>query len=335
MYTGRLFNERLKQIGFLLLILFLACIIVSELRYFLSSILASFTLYLILRKPYRRMLQKGWRNSWATTFLIAIMLLVILFIGSVIVGLVYDKLRHFHPQAVLNSIQHIHDVVVQRWDYNIFSEDIVNKTVATLGNILPEIISTTGNVIANLAMMVFILFFMLHKSVDFEKNIEEMIPLSQASVSLLKKETNNMVISNAIGLPMIIIGQAIFAGLGYWITGAGDPVVWGLATGIFGLVPVVGTTAIWLPLAVNLLIGQNIWQGVFLIIWGACVVASVDNVIRMVFLKRYANVHPLIALLGVILGINLFGFWGIIFGPLLLSGTLLLLKIFKSEFLGS
>lgn len=333
MYTGNLFNERVKQIGFLLLILLLVCIIVDELRYFLSSILASFTLYLILRNSHKKMLQKGWRNSWATAVLLFFTFLVILIIGGAIVGLVYDKLRHFHPQTVLNSINHIHDVVNQKWGYDIFSDDIISKAVETVGNILPGIISTTGNVVANLAMMVFILFFMLHQSTQFQKGIVEMIPLSDSSVSLLKKETNNMVISNAIGIPMIILGQAFFAGIAYWISDAGDPVIWGLATGLFGLIPVVGTAGIWLPLSINLLIGDNIWQGVFLLIFGASIISSVDNVIRMVFLKKYANVHPLIALIGVILGINLFGFWGIIFGPLLLSGTLLLLRIYKREFL--
>jgi Predicted permease len=333
MYTGRLFNERLKQVGFLLLILFLVCIVVDELRYFLSSIMASFTLYLILRKPHQRLLRKGWRNSWATALLMFLTFLILLVIGSVVAGLVYDKLKAFHPQTVLNGIQHIHNEVIQRWGYNIFSEDIISKAVSTVGNILPGIISTTGNVVANLAMMVFILFFMLHQSAEFEKAMEGMIPLSEPSIALLKKETNNIVISNAIGIPMIIVGQGIFAGIGYWIFGAGDPVIWGLATGLFGLIPVIGTAGIWLPLAVNLLIGGSVWQGISLILWGACIVSNVDNVIRMVFLKKQANIHPLIALLGVILGINLFGFWGVIFGPLLLSGTLLLLRIFKSEFL--
>ena len=333
MYTGKLYNERLKQVWFLLLILILVCVVVVELRYFLSSILASFTLYLILRKPHQKMLQRGWKNWIATTTLMLFSFIIVLIIGGVLVWIVYEKLRYFHPQVVFNSIQHIRDVIVQRWEYNIFSEDIVGKVVSTVGNVLPGVISTTGNVIANLAMMIFILFFMLHQSAEFERSMEDLIPLSKSSVSLLKKETNKIVVSNAIGIPMIIFGQSLLAGFGYWMTGAGDPVLWGFATGLFGLIPVVGTAGIWLPLSINLLVGQNIWQGIFLLIWGASVVASVDNIIRMVFLKKYANIHPLITLLGVILGLNLFGFWGILFGPLLLSGTLLLLRIFKSEFL--
>ena len=104
-------------------------------------------------------------------------------------------------------------------------------------------------------------------------------------------------------------------------------------TSFFGLIPVVGTAGVWLPLSVNLLIGGHIWQGLILIIYGALIISSVDNVVRMVFLKKQANVHPLITLFGVILGMSLFGFWEIVFGPLIISGFFLLVKIYKIEFL--
>lgn len=142
-----------------------------------------------------------------------------------------------------------------------------------------------------------------------------------------------MIVSNAIGIPVIMMLQGSLSSLGYWFTDAGDPIIWGILTGFAGLVPAVGTSVIWLPLSLNLLIGGYIWQGIFLLLWGSLVISLVDNGFRMVFLKKYADTHPLIPLFGVILGINLLGFWGIIFGPLLLSGFLLLVKIFHSEFL--
>lgn len=333
MYTGRLFNERVKQVGVLLLMLFLALLIIVEVKYFLSSILGSFTLYLILRTPHQKMLKKGWKNSWTTTILMIISFLIVVVIGGSIIGAIYDKLAYFRPQSVLDSIRHIHEVALQKWEFDIFSEDIMGKAIATIGNLVPTIISTTGNVIANLGMMAFLLFFMLYQSNEFEKGLENLVPLSTTSIALLKKETNNMVLSNAVGIPLIMLAQGVLAGVGYWLTGAGDPIIWGVVTGFFGLLPVVGTAGVWLPLSINLLIGGHVWQGIVLLIWGAVVVSGIDNLIRMVFLKKYANVHPLIALFGVILGINLFGFWGIIFGPLLLSGTLLLLKIYRKEFL--
>ena len=332
-YTGKTFNERIKEIGFIILLVLLFCLIVYELKYFLSSLLGAFTLYMILRRPHKKLLARGWKNIWAVIVLMVISFLIIFVIGGIITGAVYLKLKNFNPGVIMNNIQLLHNEVIERWGYNIFSEEIIVKGINQIGSFLSVLLSLTGNVVANVIMMIFILIFMLKDSDSLEKAIEKFLPFSKDNINLLKKETNNMVISNAIGVPMIMLGQSSAAALAYWFTGAGDPVIWGLLTGFFGLVPVVGTAAIWLPLSVNLLIGHDIWQGIALILWGSLVVASIDNVIRMFFLQKYANVHPLTALLGVIVGVNLFGFWGIIFGPLVISGFLLLVKIFNYEFL--
>jgi predicted PurR-regulated permease PerM len=335
MYKGKQFNENVKQIGFLLLILFLAFLIVDGLKYFASSILGGFTLYMILRKPHRYLIQKGWGNTITTIVLLLITFAFLIIIVGSLLTLVYSKLRSFDLQMLINSLYHIQESVLARWNYNIFSEEAIQKVITTASNILPGIISTTGNVVANVAMMSFILFFMLQQSKSFETGMESFLPISKDSITLLKTEVQNMILSNAVGIPLIMIGQAVTAGVGYWLLDAGDPIVWGIITGIFGLIPVVGTGGVWLPLALNLLVGGNIWQGIVLLFYGAVIISSVDNVVRMVFLKKAANVHPLITLLGVILGMNIFGFWGIIFGPLLISGCLLLIKIYKKEFIAN
>lgn len=332
MYTGKQFNENIKQVAFLLLILFLACLIIGGLKYFASSVLGGFTLYMVLRKPHEYMIKKGWGNTITTSILlIATFFFLIIIVGSLL-ALVYSKFRQFHPQVIIDSLYNIHGSVMQKWGYNIFSEDVIQKALSAAGNVIPGIISATGNVVANVAMMIFVLFFMLQQSDAFKKGLENFLPISKESVRLLKAEVHNMVLSNAVGIPLIMLGQGVTAGLGYWLLNAGDPIIWGLLTGIFGLVPVVGTGGVWVPLAINLLIGGNIWQAIVLFIYGSVVISSIDNIVRMFLMKKAANVHPLVTLFGVILGMNLFGFWGIIFGPLMISGFLLLIKIYKKEF---
>ena len=333
MYTGRSFNERAKLIGFFSILVIWFCLIVYELYFFSSSVLGAFTLYILLRKPYKYLLARGWKKSFATAFLVALASLSILIIGGGITGIVYAKISQFNPQVILENIRQLNDTVIQEWGHDIFPEDIVEKGVLWLGKVIPGLLSTTGNVIANVILMILILYFMLAESEKFEQGIENFLPLSKGNIALLKKEANSSIISNAIGVPLIMAFQAALSALAYWFTGAGDPIIWGLLTGFAGLIPVVGTVVIWLPLAINLLIGGYMWQGIVLLVWGTFVISLVENVFRMIFLKKYADVHPLIPLFGVILGINLFGFWGIIFGPLVISGFLLLVKIFHNEFL--
>ena len=333
MYTGKFFNERAKAIAFVLILVSLLFLIVYELRYFSSSVLGAFTLYMLLRKPYRRLRAKGWHKTMAVLTLVVSTFLVIIVVGGGIASVVYSKMSHFDPQTILDNLKLFHETTIQEWGHAISLDDIVEKGVQWLGSALPGVLSATGNVIANVILMVFVLFSMLQGSEKFEDGVANFLPISKENIQLLKKETNHMVISNAIGIPLIMVCQASLSALAYWFTGAGDPIVWGILTGFAGLIPVIGTVVIWIPLAINLLIGGNILHGVILLVWGICVISLIDNGFRMIFLKKYANVHPLIPLFGVILGINLFGFWGIIFGPLVLSGFLSLVKIFHSEFL--
>jgi predicted PurR-regulated permease PerM len=332
MYEGKLFNEKIRQIGFLLILTFLAGLIILELQYFAGALLGGFTLFILLRSPHRYLRSKGWTNSLATAFLMAAAFIFLVFMVGGLITLLYGKLKSFHPQFIMDGLHHIRGIIAERWGYDIFSQEVIQKTLTSAGNTIPGLISATGGVIANAVMLMFVLFFLLQQRVQFERGIEKFLPLSVTSIRLLKRSVHSMIITNAVGISLIMFGQAALAGLAYWVLDAGDPVIWGLMTGFFGLIPVVGTAGIWAPLSIELLIGGHIWQGIVLLIYGAGVVSSVDNVVRMVFLKKRANVHPLITLFGVILGINLFGFWGIIFGPLLLSGFFLLIRIYNREF---
>ena len=332
MYTGKFFNEKAKSIGFLLVIISLAGLIIYELRYFSSSVLGAFTLYMILRKPFNKLLAKGWNKTLTITYLLVLTFLFIFIVGGGITSVVYAKISQFNPQMILENIRQIHETIIQNVEYNIIPEDIIEKGVQWLGGVLPGLISATGNVVANVILMFFVLFFMLHANEKLEQGVVNLLPFSEENTHLLKKETNNIIISNAIGIPVIMALQGSLAALAYWFTNAGDPIIWGLLTGFAGLIPVVGTAVIWVPLSINLFIGGDILNGALLLVWGCCVLSLIETGLRMVFLKKYANVHPLIPLFGVIFGINLFGFWGIIFGPLVISVFLLLVKIYHHEF---
>jgi predicted PurR-regulated permease PerM len=75
------------------------------------------------------------------------------------------------------------------------------------------------------------------------------------------------------------------------------------------------------------------WNATGLLLYSAIVTGNVDYLARITLLKRIGNVHPVITILGVIIGLNLFGFIGLIFGPLLVSYIILLFKIYNNEFI--
>jgi len=333
MNEGKFFNERLRQIGFLLGLIFLACLIIAELRFFASAFLGGFTIYIILRKPHAYLQKKAWNNVLATAFLVLITLIFLVLLGGGLFSILYSKVKSFGPQAVMSTLQDLRATIMQRWDYDIFSADVIQKALSSVGNILPGLLSVTGGVVINTLVMLLVVFFLLLQRTQFEQGIEAFIPLSKKSIGLLKNSVHSMVMMNAVGIPLILTAQAVLSGLAYWLLGVGDPVVWGLMTGLCGLIPVVGTPIVWLPLSVELMVSGNVWQGIVLAAYGLAVISIIDYGARMIFMNKIANLHPLVILFGVILGMKMFGFWGIIFGPLLISGFFLLIWIYNKEFI--
>ena len=120
--------------------------------------------------------------------------------------------------------------------------------------------------------------------------------------------------------------------IGYLIIDVSEPWFWFVSTCIAAMMPVVGAALIYVPLTIMLFAQGHTGKGIAMALWGFLLIGLVDNFFRLILNKRIANIHPLITIFCVIVGIQLFGFIGLIFGPVLISMFILLLKIYSSEF---
>jgi predicted PurR-regulated permease PerM len=142
-----------------------------------------------------------------------------------------------------------------------------------------------------------------------------------------------MVVANALGIPLIAFAQGLVGLIGYLVIGVDEPFFWFGVTCIAAMLPVVGAALAYLPLAIIFFANGQTTQGIAMLIFGFGIIGLTDNVLRFTLLKKIGNVHPLTTVFGVIIGLSLFGFIGLIFGPLLISLFMLLLKIYSSEFI--
>ena len=139
--------------------------------------------------------------------------------------------------------------------------------------------------------------------------------------------------SNAIGIPLIAFAQGLIGLIGYLIIGVKEPFFWFGVTCIAAMLPVIGAALAYIPLAIIFFANNQTGQGIAMLVFGFGIIGTIDNVLRFTLLKKIGNVHPLTTVFGVIIGLSLFGFIGLIFGPLLISLFMLLLKIYSSEFI--
>lgn len=326
---------RLTQTVLIVVLVGIGFAIFYELRPFLGGFLGALTLYILLRPAMQYLHKKRkWPKALAATVLIlASILLLIVPIGGV-AQLLYSKLSNleFNSNQVYTGIVGILSKVKEHTGVELMSSNTLADVEKMLGNMVQSLLNTTYSLALNVIMLCFILFFMFTNVEQLDKSIRSLIPLKKQHADKLIDESRKMVISNAIGIPLLAAIQGFVSGVGYWIFGVSDPVFWGVITGFFSIAPIVGTAIIWIPLSAYLMISGEVGQGIGLLLFGLIVVSSSDNLIRFVLQKRMADVHPIVTVLGVIVGVGLFGMLGIIFGPLLFSLFFLLFKIYRYEY---
>lgn len=331
-------EEKLKQIFLILLIIVLAGLICYNLSLFIPSILGAITLYIITRK-YNIYLQeeKKWKPWLASMVIILGTLIVLILPIYFIADLLVEKLGNANAyMAKFNIfIDKIHDFVFQKVKIDILSKENLNALKSAAGKFSTGALSTTFNTLTVIASMYFILYFMLEKPRLFERLVRSSAPLKKANVNLLGEKIQKMVVANAIGIPVVAIGQGLVALIGYLIFDAPSPVLLFALTAVASMIPIVGAAIVYVPICIFMIAEGNLGGGLGLAAYCLIAVGLTDNLLRFTLLKKLENIHPLNTVFGIIMGMNLFGFMGLIFGPILISITILLIQVYRDEFSGN
>jgi predicted PurR-regulated permease PerM len=250
------------------------------------------------------------------------------------IELIAPKLKGFAQQQdkLIQGAQIIAAKVKEKTGYSIFTADNAKNLATRISVLLPQLLNSTALLLTNLLMMFFLYFYLLISGTDIENYLKKIIPLKPENIQLLASDTKMMVKANALGIPIICIIQGIFAAFGYWIFGVEDWALWGFFTGLFAFFPLVGTMIVWVPLVAFLYAKGHDWSATALTFYSFIITGNVDYVARLTLMKKIGDVHPIITVLGVIVGLSLFGFVGLIFGPLLVSYFIVLVKIYINEF---
>jgi predicted PurR-regulated permease PerM len=223
--------------------------------------------------------------------------------------------------------------VQQKTGVTVISGETMASMQQKLSTLIPSLLNDTANLLINLAILLFVLYYMLVHGSEMESFLGRIIPLKKTNIKLLAAETKRLVKVSALGIPIISLIQGLTATLGYVFFGVNDFILWGFLTGIFAFFPVVGTMIIWVPLVIYMYASGDTWDATGLSLFSLIVTGNVDYLARITLLKKMGHIHPMVTVLGVIVGLGLFGFIGLIFGPLLVNYIILLFKIYTNEFI--
>lgn len=329
-------QNRIRQFFFIVILLLLGLLLFFELYSFLPAVLGAMTLYILMHRwMFFLTEKKKWRKGWTAALLMLLSFIVILLPVGLLANMLSSKVTYAvqHSSELVAALKKLVASLEQQFDITITSEENINKLGNAITQSLPRILGATFNTVTTIFFMYFILYFMLVNGRYMEDTLYEYIPLKDENVNKVSKEVNKMVVSNALGIPLIAFAQGLVGLVGYLIIGVKEPFFWFGVTCIAGMLPVVGAALAYVPLAIIFFAGEETGRGIAMLIFGFGIIGTVDNLLRFTLLRKLGDVHPLTTVFGVIIGLNLFGFIGLIFGPLLISLFILLLKIYSSEFI--
>ena len=328
-------KEQYRKYSLITIILGLGLLLFLKMTPFMGGILGACTIYIMVRDQMLYLTQKKKIRKSTAIILLIEAILCFLVPLSLAVWLLISKLQTVNVDTAtfVDTITNLADWIRRKTEYDLLSKENISSIASILPGIGQFLMGGISSFAVNLFVLVFVLYFMLIGGTKMEQYIYELLPFSDSNKKHVMNEINMIVRANAIGIPLLAIIQGAIATLGYYLFDAPSALLFGFLTCFATVIPIVGTTLVWFPLAAYMAISGDWPHAIGLLLYCGLIVTNIDNLIRFILQKKMADTHPLITIFGVVIGLSLFGFMGVIFGPLLISIFILCVNIFKEQYL--
>ena len=332
--SRNIFTPGQRHVLLIVALVLLGALVLFGLAGYVSAFLGAGILYVSLR-PWHRALahRRGWNRQLVAALLLLFTVVVLVIPFYALSALLVERLRHV-GQYTDQALAVVHRLE-QRLGYSFASEPNVRaalgQVAVRISNWLPTLASSVLNFLIVIGLMLFTLYFLFVQEEAFLHSLRRYLPFRAGTLARLQDALENNVHANVLGQVLISAVQGLLTGLTLAVFGVPDPVFWGAIGFFLAFLPVLGTPLVWGPAALYQFSQGATGQGVGILLVGAVVVMNVDNLLRIVLARRIGDIHPLVTLAGVTLGIGLFGILGLVIGPLLLSYLGVLLQVFARE----
>ncbi len=318
---------------------------------FLVAILLAAVFAIVFQRPYNffvKITRGHNRISAFMTSLFGIIIFALLFIG--IVGLIANEATSLFQDSRESGgayLNYIDPVVVKINDNaflsslgfeNLISSESISRSISQLGQGAFGILQKTYQGVAHFLFMVLIMFFTLYYFLvggkDLVKKIMFLSPLRDSHEKLLVEKFISISRATVKGTLVVGLVQGGIGGITLALVGVPSAITWGIVMVFLSLIPMLGTSLIWFPAGVIMLLMGNIWQGIVILSVGFGVISIIDNFLRPELVGKDTQMHPLVVFFATLGGISLLGFLGFIIGPIIVALFLTLWNIYAMEFKG-
>ncbi|GAB3947003.1 AI-2E family transporter [Spirosoma harenae] len=315
-------------------LIIIAGFIIYGLSGYISAFLGAGILYVVFRPWFTALaLKRKWNRPLVVTLLIIFSFVVIIMPFLTLSLMLVGRIQYYsqHTDEIMKLVKRLEDLI----GYQITSPQNIRTLAQQAGSyasrLLPSIAGGALDFIVILGLMFFALYFMFVQQELFQKGLKKYLPFKADTQKELGESLKNNVNANVLGQALVSLVQGVLTGLTLWIFGVPDAGFWGTVGFFLAFIPILGTPLVWGPAGLIQLSQGNTGQGVGILLVGVIVIINIDNLLRIMLAKRMGDIHPLITLAGIVLGVPIFGILGLVIGPLLLSYFIVLIHVFERE----
>ena len=332
----------------LVIITLIACYFVF--RPFLTVIIIAAILATIFYKPYELLCRflKGQRNLSA---LLMCLFLVVIIILPTVQAVIYtadksvqaytDTTAYFNDHNFSDVFKapffqrlNLDGVNLEKYNNDVVKNvllDVLQKSSNWMLSGATSALMETTSFIISLIMIILTMFFFFVDGKNMLNHLMYLSPLQDKYNKEIFSKFREISYTTMVSTFVVAIAQGAVGAIGFAIVGF-PAFLAGVIVAILSLLPYVGSMVFYVPVGLYYLLMGQTWQGIFILLWGFLIIGTIDNVIRAWMLKGKAQINPIFIVFSVLGGIILFGFWGVVLGPLVVAIAATVLHIYSLEF---
>lgn len=332
--NNAVFSQKERNIIILIIIIVLGGILLYALKGIFGAILGCMVMYTLFRNLNIFLIEKWrWPKPLSAVCIIILSLFIIVLpfagIGSMLIKKAVELQQN--PEWITKIMDAVNKFAGDKLGKPDLIKEQLEASATYMGGLLTTVLGGAADLFLEVMVMYFLLYFLFVNYKGFESSIIHYMPFDEENAVIFGEELKNITYSNIIGQTFIAIVQGACLAFGFYIFGGSDPLFWGVICAILSFIPLLGPPLIFVPAALIILSQGHTWQGIGLLFWGFGLVINIDNVLRLIIAKKIGDIHPIITVVGVIIGLPLFGLMGLVYGPLLLAYFLIAVKVYKGN----
>jgi predicted PurR-regulated permease PerM len=327
-----------RKIMSAIILISLAALSFFMLRPILLSIVAGFLLAFIFLPIYKKVNKVIKNPSMAAGTICAILILIILLSIWFFTPMALNQSLKFYSAAQqINFVEPLKNIFPSFFSSEEFSSEVgsilnsfVVKTTNYLVTAFADVILNFPALFLKSVVVFFTFFYVLRDREKFIDYVRSILPYPKEVEKKIFNYTSGITSSVLYGQVIIGIMQGLVIGVAFFIFGVSNAFLLTLLATVAGIFPIIGTTIVWIPVAIYLFMAGSNFAAIGIIIFGV-VSTNLDNVLRPMIVSQRVKISSSIVIIGMIGGFFLFGILGFILGPLILAYLLIILEIYRKK----